>query len=143
MTELRARNVFESAEDARLRSVYLLSFLVLGYPSHIDSLYPPHREVVLSKLNQIVKEFVYRVSKMKKFSEAMAREAGGKIFTFGSYRLGVHGPGADIDTLVVAPQHVDRKTFFTLMEAMLKERPEVEELTVRCATLSTMSLALS
>jgi len=105
MTELKARNVFESAEDARLR------------------------EVVLSKLNQIVKEFVYRVSKMKKFSEAMAREAGGKIFTFGSYRLGVHGPGADIDTLAVAPQHVKREDFFSVMESMLRERPEVEELT--------------
>ena len=32
MTELRARNVFESAEDARLRSVYLPSFRVLGHP---------------------------------------------------------------------------------------------------------------
>lgn len=91
---------------------------------------------MLSKLNQIVKDFVYRVSKMKKFSEAMAREAGGKIFTFGSYRLGVHGPGADIDTLAVAPRHVERDDFFAVMEGMLRERPEVEELTV-CRSLST------
>jgi poly(A) polymerase len=47
----------------------------------------------LGKLDKLVKEFVYRVSKMKGFPDALAKEAGGKIFTFGSYRLGVHGAG--------------------------------------------------
>lgn len=49
--------------------------------------------VVLGKLNKLVKEFVHRVSKMKGFPDSLAREAGGKIFTYGSYRLGVHGAG--------------------------------------------------
>lgn len=68
---------------------------------------------------------------MRRFPESQAREAGGKIFTFGSYRLGVHGPGADIDTLAVAPRHVTRDDFFSVMESMLKQRSEVEDLTVR------------
>ena len=51
------------------------------------------REVVLGKLDKLVKEFVYRISKKRQLPEADAREAGGKIFTFGSYRLGVHGAG--------------------------------------------------
>ncbi|KAI9499707.1 Poly(A) polymerase central domain-containing protein [Zychaea mexicana] len=87
------------------------------------------RVVVLGKLNKLVKEFVYKVSKMKGFPDSLAREAGGKIFTFGSYRLGVHGAGADIDTLCVVPKHVERDHFFTVMYDMLKERPEVTELT--------------
>ncbi|KAL1932566.1 hypothetical protein VTP01DRAFT_8244 [Rhizomucor pusillus] len=87
------------------------------------------RVVVLGKLNKLVKEFVYRVSKMKGFPDSLAKEAGGKIFTFGSYRLGVHGAGADIDTLCVVPKHVERDHFFTIMYDMLKERPEVTELT--------------
>jgi poly(A) polymerase len=56
-------------------------------------MYPAFREVVLGKLDKLVKEFVYRTSKKRQLPEADAREAGGKIFTFGSYRLGVHGAG--------------------------------------------------
>lgn len=41
----------------------------------------------------MVKEFVYVVSKSKGFPDSLAKEAGGKIFTYGSYRLGVHGTG--------------------------------------------------
>lgn len=37
---------------------------------------------------------------------------GGKIFTFGSYRLNVHAPKTDIDALCVAPRHVDRDIHF-------------------------------
>lgn len=51
------------------------------------------RVVVLGKLNKMVKEFVYKVSKSKGFPDSLAKEAGGKIFTYGSYRLGVHGTG--------------------------------------------------
>jgi poly(A) polymerase len=41
-----------------------------------------------------------------------AAKSGGKIFTFGSYRLGVHSSGTDIDALCVAPRHVDREKHF-------------------------------
>jgi poly(A) polymerase len=47
----------------------------------------------LSKLNQLVKQFVRRRALARNLPEVIADEAGGKIFTFGSYRLGVHGAG--------------------------------------------------
>ncbi|KAJ1988055.1 polynucleotide adenylyltransferase [Dimargaris cristalligena] len=97
------------------------------YESEEESL---TREIVLGKLDKMVKEFVYKVSINRNIPESLALEAGGKIFTFGSYRLGVHGAGADIDTLCVAPAHVTREDFFTIMYDMLKERPEVTELTI-------------
>jgi poly(A) polymerase len=50
-----------------------------------------HREIVLSKLDSIFKEFVRQVSIKNGLPESLANEVGGKIFTFGSYRLGVHG----------------------------------------------------
>ena len=38
--------------------------------------------------------------------------------------------GADIDTLCVAPRHVDRSDFFSSFVELLKEQPEVKELRV-------------
>lgn len=71
-----------------------------------------NRVQVLKILQELAQRFVYEVSKKKNMSDGMARDAGGKIFTYGSYRLGVHGPGSDIDTLVVVPKHVTREDFF-------------------------------
>ncbi|ORX58722.1 Poly(A) polymerase [Hesseltinella vesiculosa] len=84
---------------------------------------------VLSKLEKLTKDFVYRVGRKKGLSETVARQAGGRIYTFGSYKLGVHNSGADIDTLCVFPRHVERDDFFTLMRDMLQEHPEVTNLT--------------
>ncbi|OBA22189.1 putative polynucleotide adenylyltransferase [Metschnikowia bicuspidata var. bicuspidata NRRL YB-4993] len=87
------------------------------------------RVEVLSVLQKLVQDFVYTVSKRKNMSDGMAKDSGGKIFTFGSYRLGVYGPGSDIDTLVVVPKHVTREDFFEVFEGILRKRPELEEIT--------------
>lgn len=86
------------------------------------------RVEVLNILQKLTEEFVYTVSIKKNMSEGMARDAGGKIFTYGSYRLGVYGPGSDIDTLVVAPKHISRADFFEVFPDLLKKRPELEEI---------------
>ncbi|KAM7279123.1 hypothetical protein ACFE04_006257 [Oxalis oulophora] len=89
------------------------------------------------------------------FTKQESAEANAKIFTFGSYRLGVwmitlstvfhkivfsaplyciyvlevHGSGADIDTLCVGPRHATREeNFFGDLYRMLSEMPEVAEL---------------
>lgn len=87
-----------------------------------------NRVKVLKTLQELTEKFVYQVSKRKNMSDGMARDAGGKIFTYGSYRLGVHGPGSDIDTLVVVPKHVTREDFFEVFDALLRERSELEEI---------------
>ncbi|KAL5463445.1 hypothetical protein EMCRGX_G032340 [Ephydatia muelleri] len=82
-----------------------------------------HRLLVLGKLNELVRRWIYQISIEKGKTENEAKEVGGNIFTFGSYRLGVHGKGADIDTLLVAPRHVDRSDFFSsFIEVLLKEK---------------------
>lgn len=86
------------------------------------------RRKVLAILQQLTQTFVYTVSRRKNMSEGMAKDAGGKIFTFGSYRLGVYGPGSDIDTLVVVPKHVTRDDFFSVFIELLRKRPELQKI---------------
>ncbi|KAJ5312075.1 hypothetical protein N7508_002905 [Penicillium antarcticum] len=71
------------------------------------------RQQVLQLLQRVAVEFVQVVSRKKGLSNAAVEASGGKIFTYGSYRLGVYGPGSDIDTLVVGPKHVLIDDFFS------------------------------
>ncbi|KAI4324767.1 hypothetical protein MLD38_030223 [Melastoma candidum] len=87
------------------------------------------REEVLRRIRQITKEWVKRLTRLKGYSDQMVEDANAAIFTFGSYRLGVHGPGADIDTLCVGPSYVNREEdFFYLLHNMLAQTEEVTEL---------------
>uniref|UniRef100_A0A1I7VUL6 polynucleotide adenylyltransferase n=1 Tax=Loa loa TaxID=7209 RepID=A0A1I7VUL6_LOALO len=83
---------------------------------------------VLSKINAYVKKWVRVVSKRRQMPDSEVQSVGGKLFTFGSYRLNVHTRGADIDSLCVAPRHVDRNDFFTSFYEMLAEDPNTTEL---------------
>lgn len=48
---------------------------------------------MLHLLQRVALEFVKIVSRKKGLSPAAVDAAGGKIFAYGSYRLGVYGPG--------------------------------------------------
>jgi len=87
------------------------------------------RERVLGQLRAIFVDWVKKVCLAKGLPEELASEAGGQLYTSGSYRLGVHEPGADIDTVCVAPQHCTREDFFASLRATLEAHPQVTGLT--------------
>ncbi|POS70356.1 Poly(A) polymerase pla1 [Diaporthe helianthi] len=91
------------------------------------------REVVLKSIQSIADVFVQRVAQIRHSENAaIVRSARGRVFTYGSYRLGVFGPGSDIDTLVVAPKYVTREDFFEHFPGLLNEMAppgSIEDLT--------------
>ncbi|NXX50834.1 PAPOG polymerase, partial [Tricholaema leucomelas] len=87
-----------------------------------------HRFIILGKLNNLVKEWIAELGESKNLPPSVLENVGGKIFTFGSYRLGVHTKGADIDTLCVAPRHVERSDFFHSFFDKLKHQEEIKNL---------------
>ncbi|KAF5528046.1 Poly(A) polymerase pla1 [Colletotrichum aenigma] len=88
------------------------------------------RSLVINHLQQICDEFVKRVArKREEGNEALIRDARGQIFTYGSFRLGVYGPGSDIDTLVVAPKYVTRSDYFEIFPGLLKEMAPSDAIT--------------
>eukprot|EP00257_Ricinus_communis_P025263 XP_025012677.1 nuclear poly(A) polymerase 4 [Ricinus communis] len=116
------------SEADLLRNADLVKFLVDSglYESKEENL---KREEVLCRIDQIVKDWIKQLTRQRGYSDQMVDEANAVIFTFGSYRLGVHGPGADIDTLCVGPSYVNREEdFFILLHDILAEMDEITEL---------------
>lgn len=81
---------------------------------------------VLNEINKLSQKWVKELSIVKKMPPELANGCKAKIFTFGSYRLGVHNRGADIDTLLVAPKHVERDDFFDTFQSALAKMDGVE-----------------
>lgn len=120
--ELRREKTFESPSDTQKRLVQKTTNKV----SHVVKLtslvffFFLIRYQVLESLQQICDEFVKKVAREKEpKNDILIKNARGKVFTYGSFRLGVFGPGSDIDTLVVAPKYVTRDDYFKYFPELL------------------------
>ncbi|NXP48684.1 PAPOG polymerase, partial [Heliornis fulica] len=87
-----------------------------------------HRLVVLSKLNNLVNEWISEVGESKNLPPSVIASVGGKTLTFGSFRLGVHTKGADIDAVCIAPMHVERSDFFQSFFEKLNHQEGIKNL---------------
>ncbi|XP_065199639.1 poly(A) polymerase type 3-like [Planococcus citri] len=87
-----------------------------------------YREGVLSKLNEMVKEWIFEICLAHDVPQEVAEQVGGKIYSSGLYRLGVHQRGDRIEAVCVAPRLIDRSYYFSTFYEKLKNRPEIKEL---------------
>ncbi|XP_051056468.1 poly(A) polymerase gamma isoform X4 [Phodopus roborovskii] len=145
MKEMSANTMLDSQHQQKHYGI--TSPISLACPKEIDHIYTQklidamkpfgvfedeeelnHRLVVLGKLNNLVKEWISDISESKNLPPSVVATVGGKIFTFGSYRLGVHTKGADIDALCVAPRHVERSDFFQSFFEKLKHQDGIRNL---------------
>lgn len=141
-----------SSLDATASVTSLLS-LFGSFESSAEAL---SREIALGRLNEIIQVWMREVAVAKgislegdsntmeggnagggAYSSSSGNSSGGSLaalYAFGSFRLGVHGPGADMDTLIVGPRYCDRtEDFFGRLYAKLEQLSEgpdaiVEEL---------------
>eukprot|EP00198_Chlamydomonas_reinhardtii_P013319 XP_001702656.1 poly(a) polymerase [Chlamydomonas reinhardtii] len=121
-------NSLPSAEDKR-HSAELEQFL------RDAGLYEPDedaylRQEVLGLFYELTQTWVKGVCRKKNLN---VEDARAHVYTFGSYRLGVHGPGADMDTLVVGPRYVLRDSDFFgsekhCLEYMLSQTPDITDI---------------
>lgn len=118
---LKSINNFESPEGNDRR--YVFATLRVGLMLTCTS------ERVLNHLQKVTEEFVKRVGRKKNLPQSTIDNLGGKVFTYGSYTIGVHGPDSDIDSLVVAPKSVDVHDYFEQFPPTFKElsNPELIE----------------
>eukprot|EP00592_Proboscia_alata_P012033 CAMPEP_0194393514 /NCGR_PEP_ID=MMETSP0174-20130528/123339_1 /TAXON_ID=216777 /ORGANISM="Proboscia alata, Strain PI-D3" /LENGTH=660 /DNA_ID=CAMNT_0039189205 /DNA_START=134 /DNA_END=2115 /DNA_ORIENTATION=+ len=81
------------------------------------------RERVLDRLKHVCQTWIKDTCRKQGLGEDICQSAGGQIYTSGSYRLGVHEPGADIDTILVAPSMCTRLDFFGTLDEEGKRDP--------------------
>lgn len=85
------------------------------------------RERVLGQLNLICQRWAKEVMAKVGFG-ADSEVSRIKICTFGSFRLGVHVAGADIDTLMIGSRHLTRELVFAEFAAILEKDHRVKNL---------------
>eukprot|EP00760_Papus_ankaliazontas_P006871 PhM_4_TR13204/c0_g1_i1/m.3838/K14376/PAP; poly(A) polymerase len=113
-----------TSEELELNTKYIAS-IAHTYESKEEA---RRRETVLLQIDRLVKGWVRHEALKKGWREDAAKAAGGRIFTSGSYRMGVHGPGSDIDVAIIVPSFITQDDFFGSFYGILEKHKDVKEL---------------
>uniref|UniRef100_A0A915CZ81 polynucleotide adenylyltransferase n=1 Tax=Ditylenchus dipsaci TaxID=166011 RepID=A0A915CZ81_9BILA len=82
----------------------------------------------------LVKDWIHSLH-VRKLPNSHVEKVGGKIFGFGSFRLGDFFKEADMDILCVAPDVANSKDFFTGFYDVLEKHPKVTQIISLQSTL--------
>jgi len=87
------------------------------------------RERVLAYLADLTKQWGKAIWEKKGLPDGEMHDSSPKLFTFGSYRLGVHDPNADIDCLCILPHHIEREDFFSSLYDIIRNEKDITNIT--------------
>ena len=79
-------------------------------------------------LQEIVETWYLRVGlEVKKMDRAILESKKAKVLVFGSYRLGVHFAGTDIDTICVFPTFITKEDFLNDFKNFISTKDNITE----------------
>ena len=71
------------------------------------------RNQIISELDTLVKQWIRSEGLGKNMAWIQVEQVGGKVVSYGSYKLSVVDKDSDLDLLCVVPKHVSRDDFFS------------------------------
>jgi len=80
-------------------------------------------------LQEIIETWYIKVGvEEKKMERGLLESKKAKVLVFGSYRLGVHFAGTDIDTICVFPTFITKEEFLDDFRAFISGYPEISDI---------------
>ena len=118
----------ESDQEDNIESQLIETIIREEFNFYESELESKHKEEVLGRLISIIKNWSFSIASAK-FPEDIAKLIEAKLYTFGSYRLNVNTNDADIDTVCVVPNFINREEhFFVDLYERLKNTQKVTEI---------------
>jgi len=114
-----------SVQEDRYKALLMV---LQHYQCYDDNAGMELRERIITELDTLVKQWTRSEGLNKNMPWTQVEQVGGKVVSFGSYKLGVVDKESDLDLLCVVPKHVTRADFFNNLYDLLRKKDEVTEL---------------
>merc|ERR1719508_731742 len=86
------------------------------------------RKKIICELDILIKQWIRSEGLRQSMNWSQVEQVGGKVVSYGSYKLQVVEKESDLDLLCVVPKHVTREDFFENLYELLAKKDEVTEL---------------
>lgn len=87
------------------------------------------RETILKQLMELFNDFAHERAIAAGSTFGASWDSGVRVLPFGSQRLGVNGPGGDMDIVCIGPANLSRASFFEHMPSHLSRAEGVKDIT--------------
>ena len=114
----------EPPQEDRNKSPLLL--VLQHFRCYEDQAGMERRERIISELDTLVKQWTRSEGLRKNIPWTQVEQVGGKVVSYGSYKLGVVDRESDLDLLCVVPKHVSRDDFHIRLFQLLVKKVSIK-----------------